>query len=104
MPTSRNSRRRTWRPPSAPTSASPGPRLEARFNALRGLIRDGRQGDPLIADLDSLHGEITASMRQIDAERAGSFGLAFTLSLGTILREGVEVILLLTMLIAVAAK
>ena len=78
--------------------------LESRFNAIRGRIDAGLKGSELASDLDGLQGEIVAAMKRCEAATAGSFGLAFANSLVTILREGVEVILLLTMLIALVAK
>jgi len=78
--------------------------LESRFNATRGRIGSGLKGSELAADLSSLQGEVVAALGRCESEAAGSFGLAFFNSLVTILREGVEVILLLTMLIALVAK
>jgi len=78
--------------------------LESRFNAIRGRIGTGSKGEELSKDLDELRGEVVASLARADSATAGSFGLAFANSLVTILREGVEVILLLTMLVALVAK
>ena len=79
-------------------------RLEGGFMAVRGQIMAGQTGAPLSTELDGLHAEITRAAGALQSDRAGTFGLGFTLSLGTILREGVEVILLLTMLFALASK
>lgn len=81
-------------------------RLEARFNTLRGQIHAGLKGSTLESELDKLHGDIRAAGDRMDARSAtaGVFGSAFLASLITILREGVEVILLLTMLIALVSK
>ena len=78
--------------------------LESRFNSIRGRIEEGVKGQPLQADLDGLVADVTAALKRAQAEAAGSFGPAFAASLITILREGVEVILLLAMLIALVAK
>ena len=78
--------------------------LESRFNAIRGKIGSGLAGTPLKKELDGLRGEVVAALSRCETATVGSFGLAFVNSLVTILREGVEVILLLTMLIALVAK
>ena len=78
--------------------------LESRFNAIRGRIDSGLKGRELAGELDGLRGEVVAALDRADSATAGSFGLAFSTSLLTILREGVEVILLLTMLVALVAK
>ncbi len=78
--------------------------LESRFNAIRGRIESGLNGPDLAVDLEGLRGDVVAALGRADSATAGSFGLAFSTSLLTILREGVEVILLLTMLIALVAK
>lgn len=79
-------------------------RLEGGFMAVRGRIMAGLAGVPLATELETLHAEITRAAGVLHSDRAGTFGLGFMLSLGTILREGVEVILLLTMLFALASK
>ncbi len=76
--------------------------LEARFNAIRGRIGQGLRGEPLVAELASLRSDVSGAIERSRA--GGSFAPAFFASLVTILREGVEVILLLTMLIALVAK
>ena len=78
--------------------------LESRFGAIRGRIGAGLKGAELSGELDGLRGEIVAALARSESSTAGSFGLAFANSLVTILREGVEVILLLTMLVALVAK
>jgi high-affinity iron transporter len=80
------------------------PRLEARFNALRGEIGRGLKGPELAGKLDDLKAEIAAAVARLEGRPSGGFGMALVASLGTILREGVEVILLLTMLGALVAK
>ena len=78
--------------------------LERQFIAIRGRVDAGLAGAPLAAELDGLRSAVTAAVDKADAALAGSFGPAFVASLVTILREGVEVILLLAMLIALASK
>ena len=78
--------------------------LEARFNAIRGRIDSGLKGSELVALLGDLRGEIGSALSRAETSSAGSFGPAFAASLVTALREGVEVILLLTMLVALVAK
>ena len=76
--------------------------LEARFNALRGRVDAGLKGDALASELASLRDDVSAAIARSRA--GGAFGTAFFASLVAILREGVEVILLLTMLISLVAK
>jgi high-affinity iron transporter len=76
--------------------------LEARFNALRGRIDGGLKGEALATELAALRGEISDAINR--SRSGGTFGAAFFASLVTALREGVEVILLLTMLLALVAK
>lgn len=76
--------------------------LEARFNALRGRIGAGLTGADLEADLTGFRGEVSAAIAR--SRSGGGFGTAFLASLVVILREGIEVILILTMLIALVAK
>jgi high-affinity iron transporter len=78
--------------------------LEARFNALRGEVGAGLKGDELAAKLADLRGRVEGALGRMEGQAAGSFGPAFAASLVTILREGVEVILLLTMLVALVAR
>ena len=78
--------------------------LESRFNAIRGRIGSGLKGPELASELVGLRSEVVAALARSESATAGSFGLAFANSLVTILREGVEVILLLTMLVALVAK
>lgn len=78
--------------------------LEMTFNAIRGEISAGLKGIPLAARLDALRSDVRAAIDRGRAAPAGAFGSAFGLSLLTIVREGVEVILLLTMLVSLAAK
>ncbi|MEO6807962.1 MAG: FTR1 family protein, partial [Isosphaeraceae bacterium] len=79
-------------------------RLEGGFMAVRGRIMAGMTGAPLSSELETLHADINQAAGALQSDQAGTFGLGFMLSLGTILREGVEVILLLTMLFALASK
>ena len=85
----------------APQTVTP---LEARFNAIRGRIDAGTGGSTLAAQLADLRVAIETTVKTANQALVGSFSPAFVASLVTILREGVEVILLLAMLIALAAK
>ncbi len=78
--------------------------LEARFITIRGRVESGLHGQELQGELDGLRSEVVAALARSEASSAGSFGPAFFASLVTILREGVEVILLLAMLVALVAK
>ncbi len=78
--------------------------LESRFNAIRGRIGSGLKGIELAGELDGLRGEVVAALARSESSAVGSFGPAFATSLVTILREGVEVILLLAMLVALVVK
>jgi high-affinity iron transporter len=80
-------------------------RLETRFNALGTAIAKGERGDTLKAGLGDLRLEIETELAKTQAASGRSaFALLFAASLGLILREGLEVILLLTMLFALVAK
>ncbi len=76
--------------------------LEARFSSIRGRIGEGLKGEELQESLASLEREVADAISR--SQSGGTFGTAFFASLVTILREGVEVILLLTMLISLVAK
>ncbi|HEU5115676.1 MAG TPA: FTR1 family protein, partial [Isosphaeraceae bacterium] len=78
--------------------------LETRFAALRSAVDSGLKGDELRQELTFLHASATAALQEATGGATSVFGLAFAASLGTILREGVEVILLLSMLVALIAK
>ncbi len=78
--------------------------LEVRFNAIRGEISSGLKGERLAGRLDRLYSEVESLVARLEARPAGAFGTAFFESLITIVREGVEVILVLAMLIALVAK
>jgi high-affinity iron transporter len=78
--------------------------LEARFATLRGEVGTGLRGEALDQRLSAIHQDTAQALATASDTRASVFGLAFAASLGTILREGVEVILLLTMLLALIAK
>jgi high-affinity iron transporter len=80
------------------------PRLEARLNALRGKVGAGLKGGALKAEFDDLHAEVARAIDRVAADSAGAFGTAFLASLFTIVREGVEVILIITMLLALVDK
>jgi high-affinity iron transporter len=85
----------------SPQSVRP---LEVQFNALRGEISGGLKGPELAGRLDRLSVEVESLVASLEARPAGAFGTAFFESLITIVREGVEVILVLAMLFALVAK
>ncbi len=64
----------------------------------------GLKGEKLAGRLDKLASEVEALVTRLEARPVGTFGTAFFESLITIVREGVEVILVLAMLIALVAK
>lgn len=78
--------------------------LEMTFNTIRGDLSAGLKGPALAARFDGLRREVETALGRSEAKPVGSFGPAFAASLVTILREGIEVILLLTMLVALVAK
>lgn len=78
--------------------------LELQFNAIRGELGQGLKGQPLEARLAGLFGEAKSALERGRAVPAGSFSPAFAASFVTIVREGVEVILLLTMLFALVSR
>ena len=78
--------------------------LEMRFNAIRGDVSEGLKGGPLASSFATLQAEVESSLGRSAAQPAGTFGPAFANSFVIIVREGVEVILLLAMLIALAVK
>ncbi|WP_406697622.1 FTR1 family protein [Singulisphaera sp. Ch08] len=78
--------------------------LEIEFNRIRGEVGSGLKGEALGAKLTDLQQRVTLALGRVEEQRAGSFGPAFAGSLFIILREGVEVILLLAMLVALATK
>ncbi|HEV3167891.1 MAG TPA: FTR1 family protein, partial [Isosphaeraceae bacterium] len=80
------------------------PALEARFNMLRGQVGAGLRGQELLQALGSFRAQTAEALNHVDFSSHGAFGTAFGASLITILREGIEVILLLTMLAALLAQ
>jgi high-affinity iron transporter len=64
----------------------------------------GLRGRELAARLDGLFAEVESVVGRHESQPAGAFGPAFVASLITIVREGVEVILILTMLFALVSK
>jgi high-affinity iron transporter len=78
--------------------------LEIRFNTLRGEISGGIKGQELAARVDSLTADVQVLLDRVAARPTGTFGAAFVASLVTIAREGLEVILILAMLIALVSK
>jgi high-affinity iron transporter len=78
--------------------------LEIQFNALRGSLSDGLKGSKLASRVEALSVDVETLIDRLDARPTGAFGPAFIASLVTIVREGVEVILVVTMLLALVAK
>ncbi|MDR3632364.1 MAG: FTR1 family protein [Isosphaeraceae bacterium] len=78
--------------------------FEVKFNNLRGKVGAKLKGEALGGELAALATEVEATLARFDARSGGRFLPAFGASLVTILREGVEVILILTMLLALVAK
>ncbi|MDX2037229.1 MAG: FTR1 family protein [Isosphaeraceae bacterium] len=77
--------------------------LEIRFNAIRGEIVSGLRGEELASKLDGLRSDVAVALDKATLSSSG-FLPAFVASLVTIVREGVEVILILTMLVALLVK
>ncbi len=78
--------------------------LERRFNSLRGELSDGLKGQKLATQVNSLVSDVETLLATVEARPTGTFGAAFVASLITIVREGLEVILVLAMLIALVSK
>ena len=78
--------------------------LEMQFNALRGDLADGLLGDKLSSRVEGLTTEVETLVDRLESRPVGTFGAAFVASLITILREGIEVILVVAMLLALVAK
>jgi high-affinity iron transporter len=78
--------------------------LEEQFLAIRGRVDAGLKGPELASTLDGLAASTRAALDRSEAVTAGAFAPACVAALVTIVREGVEVILLLAMLIALAAR
>ncbi len=85
----------------SPQSVRP---LEIQFNALRGEISAGLKGEELATRLDRLSTEVETWSPGSKPGRRGRSAPAFFESLITIVREGIEVILVLAMLIALVVK
>jgi high-affinity iron transporter len=81
-----------------------GGRLERKFLAIRGEVGAGLKGQALTTRLDDLRTEVESALGRSETQASGTFAPAFGASLVLILREGTEVILLLTMLITLVAK
>ncbi len=78
--------------------------LEIRFNTLRGELSGGLKGEKLAAQIEGLVVDVETLLAKVEARPFGTFGAAFIASLITIVREGLEVILVLAMLIALVSK
>jgi high-affinity iron transporter len=85
----------------SPQSVRP---LEIEFNSLRGDLTAGLRGEKLSARVEALRSAAESEIGRLETRPVGSFGPAFFSSLITILREGIEVILVVTMLLALVAK
>ena len=64
----------------------------------------GLEGEALTARLDRLSSQVESLVAELETQPAGRFGSAFLASFITIVREGVEVILILAMLLALVGK
>jgi high-affinity iron transporter len=80
------------------------PPLEIEWNALRGELFAGLKGQALTTRLDELYAQVEMVISRVEIQPAGTFGPAFVASLVTIVREGVEVILIIAMLLAIVSK
>jgi high-affinity iron transporter len=78
--------------------------LEMQFNSLRGDLAVGLLGDKLSTRVDGLTSDVEKLVDRLESRPVGTFGAAFLASLITILREGIEVILVVAMLLALVAK
>jgi high-affinity iron transporter len=78
--------------------------LEIQFNALRGELGAGLKGEKLSSRVAALSTDVEALIGRLEARPVGAFGPAFLASLVTIVREGVEVILVVAMLLALVAR
>ena len=79
-------------------------RLESRFLNLRGRVGAGLKGSELAAAFQEFQKDVNASLSRLQGTSSGAFGPAFASSLGIIVREGAEVILILGMLLAIVSK
>ncbi len=77
--------------------------LEMQFNTLRGDLAAGLEGEKLAARLDGLSQQVETLIDRLES-RAPAFMPAFFSSLVTIVREGIEVILIVAMLLALVTK
>jgi high-affinity iron transporter len=78
--------------------------LEMQFNRLRGDLAGGLSGDKLSSRVNGLTNDVENLVDRLESRPVGTFGAAFVASLITILREGVEVILVVAMLLALVAR
>jgi high-affinity iron transporter len=78
--------------------------LEIQFNALRGELQAGLKGESLASRLDDLASDVESLIARVESRPSGTFSAAFVASFITILREGLEVILVLAMLFALVAR
>ncbi len=71
---------------------------------MRGDLTAGLKGEELASRIEALLTAVKTVIDGLETRPAGAFGPAFVASLVTILREGVEVILVVTMLLALVAR
>src|SRR5262249_26969682 len=77
----------------------------ASYNALRGELGAGLKGPALASALSDFQTEVAAAFKNNSGRASlGVFGTAFAVSFLTIVRDGVEVILLLPILFSLFAK
>lgn len=79
-------------------------RLESRFLNLRGRVGSGLRGAELASAFQEFVHDVEDELARVQGSPASAFGPAFAASLGIMLREGVEVILILGMLLAIVSK
>lgn len=79
-------------------------RIESQFSDLRARLRDGLKGEPLEVAIADLNSQISQLTEKSESRSTGTFAGGFFASLVTILREGIEVILLLTILSGLVTK
>lgn len=90
-----------WVAAYEPQSVRP---FEVRYNNLRGEVGAKLKGDALGEKLAAFEMQIETAVNRLETRSSGGFLPAFGASFVTILREGVELILILTMLLALVAK
>lgn len=79
-------------------------KIESQFSDLRARLRDGLKGAELQSAIAQLNDNIRSLADRSEGSSTGTFAGGFFASLVTILREGIEVILLLTILSGLVSK